>query len=265
MGSTDSALCDCIWERRPVALDGIIDMHIHLGTWAAFPIYGGDADSLVRQMDRVGIAKAICSHEASMTPEVVFGNDEVLAAMDRHPDRIMGYAATYPVNDHLGINEVKRCIDAGMTGIKMHNANKIPYTSPKYTAIWRYADDNGLLLLLHTWGGLDTLEPVFKEYGNTSILLAHAGCTRADDYVKYADEYPHVYLDLAYSGCKYGLVEYFVQQVGAQKIVFGSDMPWMSLGQQIGKVLFADITEEQKRTILVDNPRRILGTPEDGS
>jgi predicted TIM-barrel fold metal-dependent hydrolase len=140
----------------------------------------------------------------------------------------------------------------------MHNANKIPYTSDLYRPIWQYADERGLPVLLHTWGALDRHEPVLKEYGNTSILLAHSGCTRADEYIRCAERHPHVYLDLAFSGCYGGLVEYFVEHVSAERVVFGSDMPWMPLGQQIGKVVFADISDEQKRAILRDNARRIL-------
>ena len=60
------------------------------------------------------------------------------------------------------------------------------------------------------------------------------------------------------SGSRYGLVEYFVDNVPLERIVFGSDCPWMPMGQQIGKVVFADITEAQKKAILVENPARIL-------
>jgi predicted TIM-barrel fold metal-dependent hydrolase len=258
MPSASESLCDCVRARRPLALDGIVDMHIHMGSWAQFAIPGNDADSMVRQMDRVGVAAAVCSHQASMTPEVVFGNDQVLDGMRRHPGRILGYASAYPISATLGLDEIKRCLDAGMVAVKMHDSNKIPYTSDLYKPIWRYADERGLPVLLHTWGGLGKHEPVFKEYGNVSILLAHSGCTRADEYVEIALRYPQVYLDLAFSGCKFGLVEYFVERVTAEKVVFGSDMPWMPIGQQIGKVLFADITEEQKRAIIRDNARRIL-------
>ncbi|NLW49933.1 MAG: amidohydrolase family protein [Candidatus Brocadiaceae bacterium] len=259
MPSASESLCDRVRARRPLPLDGIVDMHIHLGSWAAFAMPGNDADSMVRQMDRVGVAVAVCSHQACMTPEVAYGNDQVLEAMRRHPGRILGYASAYPVNDTLGIDEIRRCLDAGMVGVKMHNANRIPYTAERYTPIWRLANERRLPVLLHTWGGLGAHERLFEEYTDCPILLAHSGSTRADDYVPWAVRYPHVYLDLEFSGCPNGLVECLVRRASAEKIVFGSDMPWMPLGQQIGRVVFADIAEEQKRAILVDNARRILG------
>ena len=40
--------------------------------------------------------------------------------------------------------------------------------------------------------------------------------------------------------------------------MFGSGAPCVSIQQQPGRVLVADIAEDDKKAILVDNPRRIL-------
>lgn len=252
-------LTDYVWQGKPIGLDGIVDMHTHMGTWIGFPISGADADAMVRQMDRVGVEKMMCAHEACLTTEVAWGNDEVLKAMARHPGRILGYACPYAAVPALGLDEVKRCLDAGMVGIKLHDANKIPYTSELYAPVWQLAHENRLPVLLHTWGNVDKLEPVYTQYPDARVLLGHAGAANAEVYAKCAKAHPNVYLELASSLSRYGLVEYFVQNVGAEKVLWGSDMPWMPLGHQIGKVVFADITEEEKRTILVANPARILG------
>lgn len=53
-------------------------------------------------------------------------------------------------------------------------------------------------------------------------------------------------------------MEYFVREVGASRVLFGADAPWMTYAHQIGRVLFADITRRQKRTILIENPKRVL-------
>ncbi|RKY30269.1 MAG: metal-dependent hydrolase, partial [Candidatus Omnitrophota bacterium] len=42
-------------------------------------------------------------------------------------------------------------------------------------------------------------------------------------------------------------------------IVFGSDIPFLSQTHQIGRIIFADISEEDKKKILCDNPKKILG------
>jgi predicted TIM-barrel fold metal-dependent hydrolase len=233
-------------------------MHGHYGKAPAFPIWGGDADDLVAEMDRVGIEKLIVSHQAVLTPNVVWGNDRVLEAISRYPGRILGYATCYPVNDKLGIEEIKRCIDAGMHGIKLHNSSGIAYTAAECGPVWELADVRKLPVLLHTWGDIDKLEPVFEKYRNAPILLAHAGSEKPEMYVEYAKRYDNLHLELCFSRAPYGLVEYFVREVGAERILWGSDAPWMAFGQQIGRVIFADIPEEDKKRILVENPAKIL-------
>jgi len=251
-------VCVHVWERSPIPWKGIVDMHAHYGKWKEFPIWGGAGDDLVREMDKLGVAKIIVAHHSCMSPEVVRGNEQVLAAIKKYPGRIAGYATCYPVDEKLGLREIKRCIESGMTGIKLHNSNSLPYTDKRYQPVWDYADKLRLPVLLHTWGDLPSYEQVFKKYRRAQILLGHSGSARPDLYVQFARKYPNLFLELVYSPAPYGLVEYFVREIGANRILYGSDAPWMSMQHQLGRILFADISEADKKKILVDNPRRIL-------
>lgn len=247
-----------VWQRETLPWDGIVDMHAHYGKWAGFPIWGADAGDLVAEMDRVGVEKIFVSHQAVMGTEVVFGNDQVLDGIARYPDRILGYAVCYPLDEALGITEIRRGLDQGLHGIKLHSSSGVPYGAEEYKPVWELADERHLPVLLHTWGDIDKLEPIFEAYPNASILLGHSGSANPEMYVEYARRYPNLYLELCYSKAPYGIVEYFVREVGAERVLWGSDAPWMSIQQQLGRVLFADISDEEKKQILVENPRRIL-------
>ena len=54
------------------------------------------------------------------------------------------------------------------------------------------------------------------------------------------------------------VVEFAVRELGAERIVFGSDAPGRSFGIQLGKVLGADISDETKELILSGNLARLL-------
>jgi len=253
-----AGICDSVWRRERLPWDGIVDMHGHYGKYAKFRIFGGDADDLVEEMDRVGVEKILVSHHACISTEVVWGNNEVLDGMKRCSGRILGYATCYPANGDLGIREIERCIDAGMPGIKLHNSNGFAYTDGKLKPVWEYANEHKLPVLLHTWGDVNKLDSILDTYSDTPILFGHSGCVNEEMYAEYARKYPNVYLELCHSGSRYGLVEYFVREVGAERILFGSDAPWMGIQQQLGRILFADITDDEKKTILIENPRRVL-------
>ena len=107
------------------------------------------------------------------------------------------------------------------------------------------------------------MRDIFETYRQAPILLGHSGAAKPGMYVEYAKEFPNLYLELCTSISGYGIVEHFAREVGADRILFGSDAPWMSIQQQHGRVLFADISEEEQKTILIENPRRIFEGIED--
>ena len=51
----------------------------------------------------------------------------------------------------------------------------------------------------------------------------------------------------------YGFTERLVAAVGADRIIFGSDLTWMPIGWGLGPVLFARIPLADKRLILGGN------------
>ena len=252
-----NALTQCVFNAKPLPF-APIDMHAHMGRLSEFHSPGCDAASMVRQMDTMGIESMVCSHLSCFTSDVVFGNNEILAAMKDFPGRILGYAITYSINAKLGIEEVKRCMDNGMVGVKLHSGNKIPYDSDLYREIWEYADNYCLSVLLHTWGNMDKYERIFKDYPNVRLILGHSGSVFPEKYVEYALKYEHVFLELCYSACAHGMVEYLVRKIGSERVLFGTDCPFYSPAPQLGKVVFADISENDKKNILRLNALRIL-------
>ena len=56
-----------------------------------------------------------------------------------------------------------------------------------------------------------------------------------------------------------GMIEYAVDHLGPEKILFGTDMPALDPWVQRAKVEGAEITEEAKRLIMGGNVERLLG------
>lgn len=244
-------------RRERLPLDDCVDMHVHAGGWFEFDAYS-TTEQLIREMDRLGVKRAWVSHHASMTLAVEHGNDHVLRAVDRFPDRLVGYAVCSPRGRGLGVREVERCVDRGMQGIKLHDANGYAYTDPGYREVWELANERGIPVLLHTWSDLEKSASLFERYRATPTILAHAGAGgRPHLYVEYISRFPQLFVDLCYSRSSFGMVEYFVQHIGAGRILYGSDAPWCSMASQLGRVAFARIEEWEKRAILSGNARRI--------
>ena len=242
---------------------GIIDMHGHVGRYH-FPIADLSVAGLLRVMDRLGVKQLFLSHIQCEAMHAREGNDELMAMLQAHPDRLMGYVILFPWSAAEVTAEMQRCLAGGFTGLKIENVNGHSYLNPAYAGAFALANERRLPILLHTWGGAQNEFAEIREltlrYPDSPFLLAHAGTMgTADQYIALALERPNIYLDLALSATPPDLVERLVAGVGADRVIYGSDCYFLSMTYAIGKVFGANIPDEDKRKILSLNARRILG------
>ena len=262
-----SELKEKVSKGIPLTDELVIDSHCHMGLWQNFNLFKGDAAGMVSRMDRMGVNACIAAHHASIGPDYIYGNSEVLKAMSDFPGRIYGYATVNPnYPEQEIIAEMDRCIAAGMIGIKLHpSLHDCPVDGNKYAPVWEYANEHSLPLLSHTEVGgpnpVCAFEKLAELYPNVTILLGHSGfgSKGADAAIETVSKYPNIYAELAGSTLVYGTLERMVRSIGADRIIFGTDLPFMDSRPQLGRVAFAKITGEEKRLILGGNAKRIFG------
>lgn len=252
-GKTGMPLADCL----------VIDAHGHLGQNTSFPFVNSTPESLVKAMDRLGIDRVYVSSILAVFGMDRLGNDQVLDAVRCYPNRLCGYMALNVGYADTILPEMDRCYAAGFRAVKIwsYGARKgLPYDHPNYEIIFRFASERGLPILAHTWGAeLDQLKNAFKKYDRINWILAHTGSNDLPKYIRVANEYAHVFLETCLSSCPRGLIEHLVSEVPLAKIIWGSDQLFMNAAHQLGRVLFAKITPEQKRAIVGENAARVLG------
>ena len=95
-----------------------------------------------------------------------------------------------------------------------------------------------------------------QKFPELRIQMAHlygAGFRGIADIAPY----PNVYVDTCGGEPEAGILEYAVRELGAERILYGSDAPGRGFGVQLGKVTGADISEEAKEMILWKNAKRV--------
>lgn len=245
----------------PVSDLVVIDCHAHLGEANGFEIIDSSAEGLVRVMDRMGVAlTAVASLPACIGGVIGKGNDQIIDAVQRYPTRIFGYMSVNPHYRHEAVAELNRCLRAGLRGIKVHSLQGTRYHHPAYSVVWEFAAEHNLPVLAH--GGpqeIEDLEPCFSRYPTVRWIVAHAGmAAEREPFVRVALTYPNVFVDPTFSTCPRGMIEWLVAQGLEDKLLWGSDSVFLNAPAQMGRVLFARITTEQKAKILSDNARRIF-------
>ncbi len=248
----------------------IWDIHVHLsgvpGKTAA-----ERTDALLRYADRLDIER-LCvfmglNWSYDPTPEDMRRqNDEVIEAVRHRPDRVMGFVYLNPNHVEASLSELDRCVrDGPLVGVKLWVARRCH--EPELDPIVRRATELRAPVLQHAYlkvaGNLPgestpaQLAALSRRHPQSSFICAHAGA-EWETGIRDLRDCPNVSVDISGTDPTAGMVEMAVNELGAKRVLFGSDAGGRSYASQLGKVLGARISREARAMILSENARRIL-------
>jgi predicted TIM-barrel fold metal-dependent hydrolase len=259
--------------RRGEPIDVLVlDSHTHLiedggGCGGGRPMLRGDIDSMVKAYDRLGIHKMTIASWLGIEGDSEGGNAITEAAINRYPDRVIGYVTIDPIYiEDVKAEALKWHGKPGFLGLKPYfSSNGIRYTHKVYQPWWEFANEKHLFSLVDPGGYGDHLyakdiDDLAQRYPQVSFFMDHAAASfaRAEVFASVAKKFPNVYLQLTYTTVTLGAIEYLVEEVGAHKILFGTDSPMRDPRPQLGWLVHADISLEDKKAILGGNMDKIL-------
>lgn len=247
----------------------IVDAHAHLGLPGVFFVPESGPDHLIAIMDLVGIRFAIlaCDH-VSLHEGSQAGLPVLRHAYEQSEGRLPFLGLFDPRDADASVAALKEATDwPGFCGLKLHPSfHRLWADHPIYERAWRFAADRDLTILTHSWSVSDynpaqcystpeRFEGYVRQFPQVRLVLGHSGGRGSGrrEAIRMANEYPNVYLDFAGDIFCYRLVEALVESVPAEKILFGSDFPWIDPRAQLFRVLQAKIDDQLKRKVLRDN------------
>lgn len=242
----------------------IIDSHGHIGYYKSFNIPDSNPKKMVSRMDSLGIEKICISSMAGLELDCIYGNNMVAEAIQRFRDRLLGYANINPFEHAEIIPELERCFDKlNMTAIKLHpDLSECPADSKLFIPVYEFAHNRKLIIMSHSWGTSRNLTRIASKYYNIKFIQAHDGSawdgSQEIDRMKAVKELDNAWLDTAGSSSYFGAFEKTVEYMGEDKLLFGTDFPFLDACQQIGNVVFSDVSEDAKVKILRTNFLRLI-------
>lgn len=264
---TKDKLIEEVLSGIPVTAFEIIDAHGHLGYWHNFYNAERSAADMVHALDRIGARCIIAAAHAGISTDFRRGNTQVIEAMREFPGRIHGYCCVNPNYPDEIPAELDRCFEAGMVGIKFHpNVHRYPVDGDNYRFAWEFADKHGLVILTHTGVndstcGVTQVGACAERYPNAKVLFGHSGFgyAGARACVEVGSRLPNTYFDITASTTELGLIEILVDGLGADRVLYGTDLPFIDCRMQIGRLAFSRLDDDQLRLILADNAKRLFG------
>jgi predicted TIM-barrel fold metal-dependent hydrolase len=195
-------------------------------------------------------------------------NDETYSLMRRHPGLITGFCHLNPTLGARAVwREIERCVLRGFRGLKLEIANNAADAAMR--PLMEAAQAHGLIVLQHAWSMTKIGERAFhtdpedvatlaRRFPQVRIIMAHlTGCgVRGVQAVK---PFPNLVVDTSGAAPETGIVEYAVEQLGADRILYGSDVPIRDFGVAIARITGSRLNATVQRKILHDNAARLLG------
>ncbi|HVG98418.1 MAG TPA: amidohydrolase family protein [Chloroflexota bacterium] len=260
-GTVPGGVWEAVLAGRPeLAGVSLVDAHAHIGPWYNFRIARPYADGMLRTMDACGLHEAWITADASIGPDFRLGNALVAAAVRDHPDRFRGYVTVNPHEPAASADEVRRYYDQGWRLVKFHTGtHEHPADGPGYRPVWEVAARLGLHVLSHSFPSAPALAALAAAYPTCTLQMAHAATSplALAPYYEVCAAHPNVYLDVCGSVLWRGLLEAMVAGAGADRILFGTDIPFIDPRPQIGRVAYARLPAATLRDVFGGNARRI--------
>jgi predicted TIM-barrel fold metal-dependent hydrolase len=194
-------------------------------------------------------------------------NDLGIELTMRHPDRISAFCYLNPSHDVAFLEEeLHRCLVEGVcVGIKLWIS--VHADDFRLDPIMEKASELGVPVLHHAW--YKATELVFNEstpaeiailarrHPDVTIIMAHLAGGGVRGVLDVRD-CPNVLIDTSGAQPMSGLVTYAVEQVGADRVVFGSDWPIRDFAVQRARVDDAELPDEVRAKILGGTMQRVL-------
>jgi predicted TIM-barrel fold metal-dependent hydrolase len=196
-------------------------------------------------------------------------NDWTIKISNHFSDNIIGFMFLNPDNSTESVSdEIKRCVDVGLKGIKMEAS--LNTRNAKMSTAVEAAIELDLPFVQHCWnkstGRLEqesnSSDVAFlaARYPELTLIVPHLTGIGVRG-VMDLKPYKNVYIDTSGGQPQTGLVEYAVDMLGAERVLFGSDaygFHGRDMACQLGRIIYAEISDNDKEKILFSNAKRLL-------
>ena len=234
------------------------------------------ADDLISIMDEQEIDKSVVLNISWSTHELCLeSNDYIMQSISRYPDRLIGFGMITFNSPDLAIQELERCIKAGMKGIgeirpHVQLLNDVGIFKP----IVKYMEETRLIMLTHGSepvghiypgkGDLtpEALYPFISAFPDLKLVCAHwgGGLPFYSLMPEVKKMLANVYFDSAASPFLYRPEIYTCVSslAGNDKILFGTDYPLLAPRRLLDEIETLSLPKDIKNKVLYENACQLL-------
>jgi predicted TIM-barrel fold metal-dependent hydrolase len=266
-------------EYPPPSLEiAAIDVHAHYGdytykgTGLESGFQSGDAATVAERAEKCNVELTVVSPLLGLFPrgkaDAVAGNEEAVKVVPQ-TNGLLQWVIINPLQPQTYDQAREMLALPHCVGIKIHPVEHQYPITEHGEAIFKFAAEQKAVVLTHSgdeFSWPDEFIPFANAFPEVSLILAHLGngglaSGRANLQVEAIKMIKHerVYVDTSSArSIMPRLIEWSVGEIGAERLLFGTDTPLYFTAFQRARIDYAEIPLEQKRCILRDNAIKLL-------
>ena len=265
-------------SNTPASQIVAIAVHAHYGEYfregqssLTNQFFSGSATDVVTRAQAVNVGTTIASPLLALLPrgkaDTCVGNAEA-ARVVGETNGLLQWVVVNPLQPESYEQAAEMLQSPQCVGIKLHPEEHVYPITEHGDALFEFASKHDAVVLVHSgdpfsWPA-DFL-PFANRHPNITLLLAHlgnGGGATGDPtlQVRAIQQSVHDNVVVDTSSARSlapGLIEWAVNEIGAERILFGTDTPLYHTAMQHARIVHADIPDSAKQLILRSNAERI--------
>ncbi len=242
-----------------------IDINAMLGEWTPKRLFLQTAEDMEKEMARLGIEKAYIMDTKAWLSELSVGNLAAVQTAKEHPALRPVMVMTPLLEQEFGGREgaVEFICRHRVGAVRLfpldHNFTLHPWNTDR---LFTLMSDLRMPVLIDrmehsaSFEEYDQLYRLCREYPDVPVVLLTPGYRSARMIYPILEKCANFYVDTSLL-IAYRAVEEITACFGAEHILFGTRMPYLEPGTFVGRILYADISEEDKEKIAYKNIVRL--------
>ncbi len=246
----------------------IFDCHTHIRFIKKDNAFS-DLPKLMQAMDKTEVDKACVLFSPERTVGYFFSREDCIQTAEgiinispEYSGRIKSLLClnpNLPFDFNYEIIEkyiINGPIDGVKISIQMNSRDK------RFNPVAELLQEYDIPLLFHTWyktvnkyvyeSDPSDIADLASRFPKLRILMAHlTGCGKRG--VQDIRRFDNVFIDTSGSQPEDGYLEYVLNMLGADRILFGSDYPGREIAVQLGRIYSVDMNDRQREKILYEN------------
>jgi len=251
--------------RKPSRRYVIVDGHAHLGPREIGEEYVGmkevySATELIQSLDANGIDMAFV-WAMRQSDDYTPANTYIAKAAKANPDRLVPFVRLNPWLENSAELLERSVLADGVKGLKLHPADECFDADDTIVhPLLEVAEKRRIPVVLHS--GVTARPAIIgmaaDRFPSVKMVLLHLGTSLYQDCMFVAKKCDNVFLETSQCPYLHRISRMLVDKVGADRVLWGSDIPYHYEEIEKRKVELAGLREDEMRLVMGENALRLV-------